>query len=212
MELIISKYHNFLDYSSLTSEQIFSMLMKHSLAFIQVRNKKVEWGMNFPMFIKPFYDLVYKQQTIPSQIDYFEYYLKKNSPFFKNLNLDEQMMLGLKARIFRTYPSLVRDIHFATLLKERLTRIGVFYNTQLDIQNDIDTLLIVNKKFYSLSLFTDTVNGRKARDKKRFRHTRFSNVSYIELPVEFKGSTQCGDFFLYGNRELDLVKNQLKLT
>lgn len=212
MKLVIGEYENFLDYSSLTSEKILSIIENYSLSFSQVRNQMVEWNIHFPMFIKPFYNYVYHYQSIPNQLDYLNYYLTTNEQYFVEADLDHQTMLGLAARLYRTYPSLVRDIHFSTLLKERLHGVVVFYNTQLDIHNDIDTLIIANNQFYSLSLFTDTANGRKARAKKVHRHTRFSNVIYIELPVSFKGSSQCGDFFLYGNRELNLVTQQLLLT
>ena len=38
-----------------------------------------------------------------------------------------------------------------------------------------------------------------------FNHTPFENVEYIELPVNFKESVKCGNFFLYGSIELSHI-------
>lgn len=205
MELNINNYKNFLDYNLLTSEQLLSMIEVIPLEFLNIRNQQVEWNMQFPMFIKPFYDFVYRHKEIPTQEGYFDFYIQKNSDFFDNANLNDVLIAGLRARVYRTYPSLVRDLHFNVFLKEKLLQSTIFYNTQLDIENDIDTLIIKDGLFHSLSMFTDTVAGREAREKKRYRSKKFSNVTYLELPVDFKGSFECGKFFLYGEREFKSV-------
>ena len=43
------------------------------------------------------------------------------------------------------------------------------------------------------------------RNSKLKRHLRFEDVNYIELPVSFNSSNKCGDFYLYGTREFNLL-------
>ena len=35
------------------------------------------------------------------------------------------------------------------------------------------------------------------------------NVKYVEMPMEFKGSVEAGDFFLYGEKEYNELYNTL---
>lgn len=203
MDLKLSEYANFLDHTSLNSSEVEDTISTYKLTFISIRNKKIEWETKLPPFIRPFYLFIYKSKRVPTQDEYFDFYISKNSEYF-NL-FKKELLIGVKARLFRTYPSLIRDLHFSLLLKESLDSVTVFYNTSLDTKYDIDILLI-NTRYFGLALYTDTPNAIVARSKKKFRHNRFSNVEYVEIPVAFKASKECGRFFLYGDRELKKVK------
>ena len=119
-------------------------------------------------------------------------------------------MLGLKARLYRTYPSLIRDLHFSKLLSERANNYKIIYNTNLDIKEGIDLLVIVNKINIAVNLYTKTRRAFVGRNKKENRHTIYDNITYIELPVEFNGSIKIGDFFLYGEREIFELETEIK--
>ncbi|MCP4649616.1 MAG: TaqI family restriction endonuclease [PVC group bacterium] len=194
-------YPNKLDLIKLTSMEIEDQISNYTLTFIQVRRNDVEWGMKFPMFVISFYSFLIQKGNMPSQDDFWEHYLAENSRWFDSAGLTSEQKEGLKARVFRTYPSLVRDIHFCLLLKEGNLFAVVLYNEKLDIENGIDLIVEKNGRFFAVNLFTDTRRAYMGRTKKHHRHEKLGDLYYIDLPVQFKGSKQCGDFFLYGERE-----------
>lgn len=207
--LDLANYPNLFDSIHLTSEEIENQIRDYPLQFSQVRNKKVEWEMQFPMFLNPFYKFIFLHKRIPQQNEFWEYYISENQVFFANIH-DAEIMEGLKARAYRTYPSLVRDIHFSFFVKAKFQEASILYNRKLDIEEGIDLLITYNHKFWGINLYTDTARAYQGREKKVFRHSKFDNVEYVELPVEFKGSVKCGDFFLYGDKELDQIKAVIK--
>lgn len=202
-----NNYPDLLGSIDLSSNDICKVIEPFVLNFPQIRNQSVEWGIRFPMFVDAFYDYVIKYKTIPAQQVFFDYYLFFNKSFFGEKKFESTILEGLRARVFRTYPSLIRDIYFNKYVRENLTGVKVRYNTTLDVAGGIDLMIEKDNSFFAINLYTDTSRAYYARDKKRYRHMPFHNVNYIELPVNLKGSLKCGDFFLYGNLEfLNLKK------
>lgn len=161
------------------------------------------------MFVDSFYDYVVRLQSIPNQEEAFEYYRDFNKLFFTNLNRRD-LESGIRARAYRTYPSLVRDIHFNKYIEEKLgAKCQIIYNTRLDIEEGIDLMIITSKGKYGISFFTKTHRAYTGRIAKLNRHIPFDNVKYIEMPLEFQGSVNAGDFFLYGQKEFDELYNML---
>ncbi|MDP6425965.1 MAG: hypothetical protein QF443_03160 [Dehalococcoidia bacterium] len=201
---------NELDKYQVTHKDIETQIVNYSLNFLNTLNKRVEWGMSFPIFVPPFYDYLTRNNgTVPQQEEYWNAYFDCNSKWFNEKRLSDDLIHGLKARIYRTYPSLIRDIHFAKYLQTTLTDIAVIYDMHLDIQEGIDLLLVKNGAYHAINLYTDTRRAYIGRQKKTFRHKNYSNVNYIELPVSFQGSKKVGDFFLYGERELRKISNTI---
>lgn len=186
----------------LSSSDIESQVSGYSLSFPQTRNAVVERGLKFPQFVRAFYNFIYKYGKVPTQAEFFEFYLKINAAYFQNAGLSSVIIDGLKARVFRTYPSLVRDFHFNKKLSELLPDYEIVYNSDLDIEHDIDTLLIRDGHYWAACLYTQTKRANIAREWKEYRHEHFSNVEYIEFPVKLDDNNKLGDFFLYGENEL----------
>jgi hypothetical protein len=207
----LNEFPDLLQEINISSDDIKRIIESYKLTFIQKRDNQVEWGMAFPMFVDAFYDYVIKKQSIPNQEQFYQHYLYVNKEFFEQKKLSEEIMYGLKARVFRTYPSLVRDLYFNKLVKENLPNVTSCYNKKLDIEQGIDLMISTNDKNYAINLFTDTERAYIGRNKKQNRHKNYENVEYIEFPVNFKGSLKCGDFFLYGNEEFINLKKIIKL-
>jgi hypothetical protein len=203
-------YTNLLPLIKLTATEILNTIAKFRLTFSQERNREVEWGIRLPMFVDAFYAYILEKGTIPSQEESYNFYIQYNNDFFLNLNRPD-LMSGIKARVYRTYPSLVRDVYFNKYIEERLkSKCSVIYSTKLDIVEGIDLMIRVDDKNYGFCFFTETRRGYVGRAKKVYRHTPFDNVEYIEMPMEFKGSVKAGDFFLYGDKEYNQLYNYLK--
>lgn len=199
-------YPNFLDHLELSADEIKHIIKEYKLGFFSTRNNQAEWQIRFPTFLNSFYKWIYLKKKIPNQRTYFDFYMSENNNFFLANNFSNQILEGLKARIYRTYPSLVRDVHFSAFVKERLNGYHVLYNRKLDVEEGVDLMIYISTAYYGINLYTDTLRAHMSRKKKGNRHTTFKNVIYLELPVNFKGSDKCGDFFLYGNTELNLIK------
>lgn len=208
-----SNYPNLLDKIGLTSSGIRNQIEVYPLEFLQNRNKDAEWNIGFPMFIPSFYQHIIEYGTIPTQETFYANYLELNKTYFAQNKHTQEILTGLKARAYRTYPSVVRDIHFSLYMREILnTTTTVVYNLQLDIEEGIDVMLIHNEAFYGVNLYTQTNRAVSSRTIKEHRHEKFSNVRYVELPVPFNGSIQCGQFFLYGERELNALRQRVGLV
>lgn len=203
-------YPNQLGYLQLSAGDIVSQIENYHLVFPQVRDRRVEWGIHFPPFINAFYNFVHQNKRIPTQEEYFQFYIGVNQSFFTSGRFEQGIYQGLQARLNRTYPSLVRDIHFNKLLEENNRGYEIVYNLNLDLAFDIDAMLIKDGKFWAACLYTQTRRGNIARGKKVYRHTRFDNVQYVEFPVELRDDKKVGEFFLYGEAELNELFNRIE--
>ena len=75
-------YPNLLDSVRLSHQEIENQIRNYALRFIQVRNRDVEWGMAFPMFLPCFYKYLLEHNSILSQEQFWDYYLTCNCDFF----------------------------------------------------------------------------------------------------------------------------------
>lgn len=205
----LTDYPNLFDHIKVSSESIENSVKNYPLEFLNVRDNQVEWEIKFPSFISTFYKYYYNHKILPTQVEFWENYLSNNKIFFNTLTLTPNQQLGLKARLYRTYPSLIRDIHFATLINEQFGVGSILYNTKLDIEEGIDLLIINSDKLWAINLYTKTRNAIYARSLKSERHKPFVNVNYVEFPMDFKGSKKCGSFFLYSDIELKELQKMI---
>jgi hypothetical protein len=165
--------------------------------------------MKFPIFLGSFYRYILRQQSVPSQKQFWDMYLFDNTEWFNGQSLEDEIMIALKARLFRTYPSLIRDLHFSLKLRECKLFGSVIYNAKLDVFEGVDVLITNKSSFYAVNLYTDTKNAFRGRKAKERRHSKFDNVFYIELPVTFLDENKHGDFFLYSDNSLILLKKEI---
>jgi hypothetical protein len=200
---------NTLDGVWLSSKQIEEQIKGYKLAFMQLRVPEIEHGIRVPIFVYPFYSFVLREDRVPTQDEYWRDYCSKNKEFLNKLKLTTQQKLGLKARVFRTYPSLVRDIHMGATLREHKDFDDVFYNETLDVEYGVDLVVVKNNKSLGLNLFTNTKNSIEAREKKQYRPKKPIDLYCIELPIDFRGSKTCGDFFLYSDKEIIKIKQDI---
>lgn len=214
MQFDLRNVCDFLSTISLTYIDIENQLVTYSLTFPKYKNDIVEHGAKFPMFNVAFYDYVKQYNRIPTQSEYIAHWfvINEQHPSVKMHSIDSDIRYGLECRMNRLYPSLVRDIHFALLLKSKVKGKDsiIFYDINMDLENDIDVGIIINKKCYALNLYINTDRSMAFRSKKVFRHNRFDNVQYLELPKQRTTSHMVGNFYLYGIDELKLVNQKLK--
>lgn len=206
----ICDLNNLFEIISLTSQEVEAQIQNYKLVFDQTRNEKVEWGLKLPMFVPSFYKFIKTKKLVPSQNDYWLFYVSENKDYLTDLKLTREEKIGVRARVFRTYPSLVRDLHFGLQMKENNIFRSVFYNEILDIEYGVDLVVEnINGILLGLNLFTKTKAAEHARIVKEFRPKKPIDFACCEIPIIFKGSKKCGDFFLYSDREINFITEKI---
>ena len=195
----ILNYENLLNMINISSKEIEKQISEIKLLFFDIRNDLIEYKMHVPIFVYPFYNFIVREKRLPTQEEYWNEYINVNKEWFAKTSLSEDLIKALKARAYRTYPSLVRDIHFNKLASESGLFESVIYNDKLDVEDGVDLLVLKNNKCFAVNLYTKTRRAIESRFKKAYRHKKLDDsITNVEFPVEFKGSVKCGNFFLYG--------------
>ena len=202
--ITISDYesHNLFNHVVFHPEMVEETISQFRLRFSRTRNDRIEWGVALPAFVKAFYTYLYQYNAIPTQEDFICKYFTKYRQTLANFKFNGEEIEALEARLKRTYPSIMRDFHFAMVLHHSGQFEKVIYNTDLDLQEGIDILIVQDGLYFGVNLFTDTRNANHGRIVKVNRHTPFDNVIPIDLPVTLDDNTACGSFYLYGQKEL----------
>jgi hypothetical protein len=207
MEVNLEKYPNLLDDIKFTYLDIQEQISDMGLFFENHYDEEVEDKLPLPPFINSFYEYVLTYQKLPKQYEWYLYYLKK--PEVKKLINTEKKKNGLLSRMFRVYPSLVRDIHFSLYLREKSKNCHVVYNIELDGEIGIDVLIEYKGGMYGINLYTNTDRAKYYREKKYGRHDEVTNVKTIDIPVEFTEENKFEEFYLYGETQMETIKNFL---
>ena len=208
----IDNLENCFDLIKFTCKDVEEQIKTYQLVFDQTRNEKVEWRLKLPMFVPSFYNYVKSKNSIPNQNDYWRFYVSENKNYLTSLNLSKEEKIGVKARVFRSYPSLVRDLHFGLYIKKNNFFRSVFHNDFYDIEYGID-LIIENDDGakIGLNLFTNTKAAQYARTIKKYRPKKSVDFACYEIPISFIGSKRCGDFFLYSEREIIMIVEKIQI-
>ena len=207
-----TNFENLLDKIEITSSDIFNTVYKYDIPIWDIRLEEIENDYKLPMFIHSFYSYILKYQVIPTSDEFFTYYKELNKDFFKANHYSSYLMIGLQARCYRLYPSLIREFHFTKIVQECLmNKYKVIYNIDLDVREGIDMMIIKDNNFFGINLFVDTYYSKVARGNKKTRHTTFDNVTYVDSPILLKAidTIKCGNFVLYGYNHYHELINKL---
>ncbi len=173
---------------------------------------KIEDKISFPYFALYVWGFIFSHKRIPTQKEFYEGYYDEQSVWLAQQNFDEQEHDGVKGRMYRAYTSLLRDCLFALQLREELATHGVEvrFNRCLDTNEGIDILLLHNGKKYGLNLYLNSKRSLKYREAKTgYRHKEFDDVEMTDVPCPWRGRWSCGDIWMYGITDLNIVKDAL---
>lgn len=157
-------------------------------------NEYVE-GANIPYMNWIFINLLIDRGRLPTPTDFFTEYL---SVYWDTPIVEDLMAKGyksqLRGRLFRTYPSLLRDIHFGMSLQQ-LGFGEVVYNSKLDGKLGIDLLIIHGGVKFALHLYVGTQNSKQHREHKLKEN--YDVDCSIELPLQLDSAETIGDIKVY---------------
>ncbi|HKL40851.1 MAG TPA: hypothetical protein VJ894_09230, partial [Cryomorphaceae bacterium] len=177
-------------------------------------DKKVEKA-KLPPFALAFYYHLFSRRCIPTEEELYHRYLS-----FSGKPMNEEELLiddeaysveGVKARLLRTYPSLIRDFHLYLLLCESGKFENVTYSLSQDYYRGLDLCVYLSGKAFHLSLFIKTKRASLFKKRKVFRHD-YKNVTEIELALDFHSLVKHGEIALCTKSHVEAVFQKAKGT
>ena len=172
-------------------------------------------NMLLPPIALVFYSLLYEYNDVPSPDDLVETYF--DQPYFAFIpdNKVEVAYNGtstvcdiesIVARVLRTYPSLLRDLHFYIMASEFNHFNAVRYSFKKDYEEKVDIQVLYRDKWYSIGLLLQSRRSLWYKIKKQFRH-KPKDVIYIELSEQ--ECKRVGDYMLYTEQHIQQLHKQL---
>lgn len=173
----------------------------------------VEHVLKLPFFNKAFLHFVSLNHTFPTENEFVQQYFEDNREYFKSYS-SPAYITAIRNRAMRSYPSLIRDVMFAYLLRDKLEGNGakILYNERLDAFENID-VMIINRYNWGIHLFTKTKRAQAFRSEKDGRHDDdFSNVYDIDFMFDLgrKGRKPHGNVLLYDETDVQILLELLK--
>jgi len=142
---------------TMTSQEIEDFVSDQPLDVMKKPNVFfVERKMRLPMFAADFYHFIYSKKKVPTQQEFIDYYKESNKDYLTKVITNDDFEQGLYGRLCRTYPSLVRDIHFLRKIEESGRFDKVDYNLEVDLFGKADILVEKGGKWYGVKLRTKT--------------------------------------------------------
>jgi hypothetical protein len=197
---LVDTSQNLLNQISFTSDDLVNFLVNTSCIISEKRSKAVEWETTLPSFTNYFYDYIINSQTLISQTSFFQkyYYTYIN----KFVNFKKYDIECLRGRLYRAYPSLVRDLHFNLVAKE-LFGDKAFYSLSLDQEYKIDSLLLLENKKIGFELFINTQNSLHSRQVKKDRPKLIDeSIEVVECSLHDGKILFVGSYFLYDAKSI----------
>ena len=205
---------------TLTSTQVESQIRDYPYSGVkQYRNESLD-NVKIPPIISVFYTILFMQNKVPSSEELISFYTN----IFFDFNNDSYQIKpeyragkenplfdinSIKARILRTYPSLVRDFHFYLLCCESDYFDNVYYSLKKDFVDGIDVDVVYKGETYGVSLHTKTNKSLFYKNKKYFRHS-YAGIKEIDLTLELNSRKMTGSFFLYDTSHIEKLVKEIQ--
>ena len=192
----------------LTTKEVEEQIKDYPLKFIPVRDQRVEWKIKLPMYVDTFNLMIKENNRIPSQDEFVERYFQDNAAKVANVISNSQLKKGLEARLRRTYPSFVRDVHFGALLRER--GLDVSYGRDLDVCGGVDHIIKYRGQTFHIHCYVSTRRGRMGRRIKNKRHDFRGIHLNVEMDLGRESAKSVGDFYLYSDKHVDHIIEKME--
>lgn len=208
--------------SIITSSQIESSIKSIKYSGEKLQKDTVVENSKLPPFIAAFYKYIFENNAIPTERDLISYYLdnyydlkdENTCSVKKTLSMYAQNQLlsitGIKARLLRSYPSLIRDFHFYQLCTESKLFDKVVYSLNVDYYDGYDLIIEYGGKKFAVALFIETVRGNLYKSKKLYRHNPVNSYEEVNLSINKSDCQLVGAFYLYKKDHVIKLLEELK--
>lgn len=200
--------------------------VKFDIKKIEEQISKMKYGGNnlikdvdvetarLPSIAKIFYENIFLRKIVSPEILYNKYLKehfieKDNGCKLKNTNQIYKKE-GIRARIYRAYPSLLREFHFYILCYNSKLFESVEYSFLTDVQEGVDLLITYKNVKFAISLYVNTSRSLKYKEKKYDRHD-YSNLKEICITINpFDRKNYIGDFALYQDYHIEYMVEEME--
>lgn len=182
-----------------------------------IKDQSVEYMKGLPPIGGHFYEFIINKQFPNPDI-----FLKKvisehfdSSPDGETLTLRktgvEYSYEGVKGRVLRMFPSLLRDYIFFVLCTISGEFDSVEYSLELDWTYGYDLLIEYKGQKFGIALFTDTNRGNSFKAEKGGRRRRtLPDVTEIIIKINpFETSKRIGKYALYDMQDVHYLKREI---
>ena len=169
--------------------------------------KTVENNDKIPILLDAFMDFRYKHKRIPSQKEYAKNFVCKNwgDKEVRRLLKRKNLRNALYLRLFRAYPSFVRDALLYGYLKYK--KVNISYDYEKDIRGVDFVIVGKSKTAYNIHCYVEASFGRTDwREKKNHRHN-YTGV-HIDLKLKRHQCVGIGNFLFYTDDQINRLITQ----
>jgi hypothetical protein len=176
--------------------------------------------LRMPPLILTFYKYIFKYESIPIDLTLVDLHI---SQYYNIIDGGQSIKLkdkyaaenteytssvvnatGVRNRILRMYPSLIRDFHFYLLCYESGKFSEVKYSLVKDFQG-YDLIVTFDNKKLLVRLLVDTLRSNYYNSLKYNRHDLEHNI--FDLKINLASERKTGEFYLYNNKHIQLLIN-----
>lgn len=143
------------------------------------RNSKLEKDNSIPLFIWTFTNFFDELGTLPTEQMFIDEYFDTNTHKLRHYTKS-----AVSGRIYRTYPSLLRERHIILLLSEDNAIDAVYYSPIWD-SNGVDCFVYYKGIWFDLDIFIDSKKAKEYRKKKDKWKNHLTTVN-VQVPVNRK--------------------------
>lgn len=150
--------------------------------------------------VLPFYLFALLYQRLPTPEEFFkQYQICYQRDAYKLGSVGETTDEVIKARLYRAYPSLIRDIHFYTLCSGDDRFDDVKYSTEVD-KEGVDLIVSKGGKRFAVRLHN---NSEAASNWAKTKEITGDFAAVIDIVLD--NPNRVGDFNLYTKQSLDYL-------
>lgn len=162
--------------------------------------------LNIPPMVEMFWELIHGNaeeiwqedsdtKIIPTQDEFVQAYMDKHSQRFDSFSDNKQE--GIKARVLKTYPSLIRESHFIAQVQQIIVRDDIpctllIANSSLDLGLGVDLGVQLNGHSFAIRI-TKTDSNTDWEEIKRERKSDISTPSSITVIASDATTFSIGD-------------------
>jgi len=192
--------------SDFSSAKIEKVIRNFRLRRVETVNAKLEWRTQTPPFVQAFYDYIEEHDLLPTQGKFVDFYLERNEDAFASF--DESQIEAIRARAARAFPSLLRKMHFRTLVEESELFDRVEYDPKSDIESGADATISYGGHTFAVKCLNPTRRMRRQRISTEPQRDEGSDTTQIIFPLDPGRARRVGKFNLYTSADADRLKRQ----
>jgi hypothetical protein len=190
-----------------------------STAYERKVNEEIINGARVTKFMDIFRKYLFTLSKIPTVGEFWDYYCEEARTLVGKFNDKEYE--NFKTRVYKQYPSLIREPHCILLLREQFKDARVIFHERLD-SGGSDVCIIYNTIFFYVNI---AVNTRRSLEniitrKKKFLGPTFnlqkisthSIEGRIEIFLPFQINFSNKDIQLFSREEVDLLVHEVRTS